>query len=181
VDCPAGGDMMGAVRIVTTSLTRAARPATALALGALVLSGCAGMSGSTAAVVDGQEITVAEVQQATAEFNALPVTPVTPTDVLTLLIYADAAEEAYTGAGNPAITDAQVTAMLQQSGIAEPTPTQVDLYRTIAHLQGAGDVPSTEGVEIEVNPRFGTWDPEARQVMAQTPSWITDVATLGQN
>ena len=76
-------------------------------------------------------------------------TPVTPTDVLTLLIYADAAEEAYTGAGNPAITDAQVTAMLQQSGIAEPTPTQVDLYRTIAHLQGAGDVPSTEGVEID--------------------------------
>lgn len=171
---------MGAVRIATT-LTRAVRPVTALAVGALVLSGCGGMSGGTAAVVDGEVITVEEVQRATADFNALPVTPVTPTDVLTLMIYADAAEEAFAETGGPPITESQIVAQLQGGGVAEPSQDLIDLYRTIAHLQGAGQVPSTEGVEIEVNPRFGTWDPEARQVMAQTPDWITEVTTEGQN
>ncbi|MCK0113854.1 hypothetical protein MWU75_17040 [Ornithinimicrobium sp. F0845] len=168
------------MRIATTSLTRAARPVTALAVGALVLTGC-GMSGSTAAVVDGEVITVKQLQAATADFNQLPVTPVAPTEVLTLLIYRDAAAEAYAGAGNPPISESQVITQLRGAGIEEPSQDLVDLYRTIVHLQGAGDVPSTEGVEIEVNPRFGTWDAEARQVMAESPSWITEVSAEVQN
>lgn len=173
--------MIGAVRISTTSLTRAARPATALALGALLLSGCAGgLSGGTAAVVDGQVITVDQVQQATTDFNALPVSPVSPSEVLTLLIYTDVAEETYAAAGNPPVTEAQVIAQLRGAGVAEPSQHVVDLYRTVIHLQGSGQVPSTDGIDIEVNPRFGNWDAEVGQVMAQTPSWITEVTAEGQ-
>lgn len=172
--------MMGAVRIATTSLTRAGRPAAALALGALVLTGCSGgLSGSTAAVVDGRVISVDQLQEVTAEFNALPVTPTSPTDVLTLLIYSDVAADAYAAAGNPPVSDAQLVTQLQGGGVAQPSEDLVDLFRTVTHLQGAGAVPSTEGVEIEVNPRFGGWDAEVGQVMAQTPAWITEIGAAG--
>lgn len=169
------------MRIAVTSLTRSARPVTALALGALVLSGCSGMSSDVAAVVDGKEITVEQVQQATEEFNSLPVTPTTQTDALTLLIYGDLAQDAYTEAGGPPIPDAQLISQLQGGGVADPSDSLVDLYRSINHLQGAGGLPSTAGLDIEVNPRFGGWDGEAGQVIAQTPAWITDVTGEAQN
>lgn len=174
---------MGAVRIASTSLTRAVRPVAALALGGLVLTGCAdGMSGSTAAVVDGQIITVQEVQQATSDFNELPVTPVNPSDVLTLMIYRDAVAEAYSEMGAPPIPEDQlITALQQGGGVADPSEPLVDLYRTLSHMQAVGQ-PDTADMEIKVNPRFGTWDPDAAQVMAETPDWITDVTTAeGQN
>lgn len=164
-----------------TSLTRAARPVAALALGALVLSGCSGLSPNVAAVVDGKEITVEQVQQATQEFNSLPVTPTTQTDALTLLIYSDLAQEAYAQAGGPPIPDAQLISQLQGGGVADPSESLVDLYRTINHLQGANGLPSTDGLDIEVNPRFGGWDDQAGQVIAQSPAWITDVTGEAQN
>lgn len=173
-------------------LTRTARSATrgrrvtpalvAAAAGALVLSGCSGqLSSGTAAVVDGREISVADVQEATAQFNSLPVSPMTPSDTLTLLIYGDAAEQAYREAGLPAIPDTQLVAQLQNGGIEEPSEGLVDLFRSVNHLQGVGGLPSIDGTDIEVNPRFGGWDAAAGQVIAQTPTWITEVTTGLQN
>ncbi|WP_109473315.1 hypothetical protein [Ornithinimicrobium cavernae] len=168
------------MRIAASSLTRVRRSTTVLAVaaaGALVLSGCSdsGLSSGVAAVVDGKEITVAQVQEATKEFNTLPVSPTTPTDVLTLLVYGDLAEQAHREAGNPPITDAQLVNDLRGGGLQNPSESVIDLYRSINYLQSAQQLPPTEGLTIEVNPRYGEWDAENGQVVAQTPEWITQV------
>lgn len=184
--------MMGAVRMTATSLTRAARSASrirrsapalaAVAAGALVLSGCAGeVPSGVAAVVDGREISVADVQEATEQFNSLPVSPMTPSDTLTLLIYSDAAEAAYSEVGLPPIPDSQLVAQLQDGGVAEPSDGLVDLFRSVSHLQGVGTLPPADDLDIRVNPRFGGWDASAGQVVAQVPTWITEVGTGAQN
>lgn len=178
------------VRIATSSLTRALtrpgararRSATAAAVataGALVLSGCsadAGLSAGVAAVVDGREISVAEVQEAAAQFNTLPVQPANTSDALTLLIYGDLAEEAYTEAGLPPVPDAQLHEQMRSGGVEEPSDSLIDLYRSITHLNGIGGLPPAGDADIQVNPRFGSWDAEAGQVIAQAPNWITDIS-----
>lgn len=172
--------MMCPVRIAASSQSRARRSATALAVattGALVLSACSsdGLSSGVAAVVGDRQITVAEVQEATAQFNTLPVSPTTPTDVLTLLVYGDVAEEAHRASGGAPITDAQLINDLRGGGLADPADSTVDLYRAINHLQLAQEIPDTEGLNIEINPRYGEWDDTNGQVVAQTPTWITEV------
>lgn len=164
------------------SARRSASALAAVTAGALLLSGCAGeVPSGVAAVVDGREITVEQVQEATEQFNSLPVTPMTPSDTLTLLIYGESAQEAYSEAGLPPIPDSQLVAQLQGGGIAEPSDGVVDLFRSVSHLQGVGGLPPTDGVDIRVNPRFGGWDDTAGQVVAQVPSWITEVSTGAQN
>lgn len=172
------------VRIAASSLTRArARrsmtAATVAAAGALALSGCsadASLSAGVAAVVDGKEISVSDVQEATAQFNTLPVQPANTSDTLTLLIYGDLAEAAYTEAGLPPVPDAQLEAQMRGGGVEEPSDSLIDLYRSITHLNGLQGLPSAEGADIQVNPRFGSWDAEAGQVIAQAPDWITDIS-----
>ena len=173
------------VRIAASSVSRAraSRPRRSVTLltvataGALALSACSddGLSSGVAAVVGDRQITVAEVQEATAQFNTLPVSPTTPTDVLTLLVYGDVAEEAHRATGNPPITDAQLINDLQGGGLADPADSTVDLYRAINHLQMAQALPDTEGLDIQINPRYGEWDGTNGQVVAQTPTWITEV------
>lgn len=172
--------MMCPVRIAASAQSRARRSASVLAVataGALVLSACSsgGLSSGVAAVVDGQQITVADVQEATEQFNTLPVSPTTPTDVLTLLVYGDVAEEAHRAAGNPPIPDAQLLNDLRGGGLQNPADSTIDLYRAINHLQMAQALPATEDVDIEINPRYGAWDSTNAQVIAQTPTWITEV------
>lgn len=184
--------MMGAVRMTATSLTRSGRAGTraarfapalaAVAVGALALSGCAGeVPSGVAAVVDGRQISVAEVQEATEQFNSLPVSPMTSSDTLTLLIYGEAAEAAYTEAGLPPIPDSQLVAQLQGGGVDEPSDGLVDLFRAVSHLQGVGGLPPVDDMEVAVNPRFGGWDDSVGQIIAQTPAWITEVTTGAQN
>lgn len=168
---------------VRVSRARASRPRrsvtmlTVAAAGALVLSACSsgGLSSGVAAVVDGQQISVADVQEATEQFNTLPVSPVTPTDALTLLVYGEQAEASYRASGGPPITDAQLIEDLRGGGLANPADSTVNLYRAINHLQLAQALPPMDGVEIEINPRYGGWDETNGQVVAQTPSWITEV------
>lgn len=172
--------MMCPVRIAASSLSRARRSATALtvtAASALLFSACSdgGLSSGVAAVVDGKQITVADVQEATAQFNTLPVSPTTPTDVLTLLVYGDLAEEAHSAAGSPPIPEGQLVSDLQGGGLQDPADSTIDLYRAINHLQMAQQLPPTDGVDIEINPRYGEWDGTNGQVVAQTPTWITEV------
>ncbi len=172
--------MMCPVRIAASSLSRARRSTTALTaatVGALVLSACSGggMSSGVAAVVDGNQITIEQVQEATEQFNTLPVSPTTPTDVLTLLVYGDLAEEAHRAAGNAPIPDAQLVNDLKGGGLQNPADSTVDLYRAINHLQMAQQLPSTEDLDIEINPRYGEWDGTNGQVVAQAPEWITEV------
>lgn len=176
--------MMCPVRIAASSQSRVRRSSTALVLASVValgLSACSsgGLSAGVAAVVDGKEISVADVQEATEQFNSLPVSPTTPTDVLTLLVYGDLAEEAHRAAGGTPITDAQLINDLKGGGLEDPADSTVDLYRAINHLQLAGQLPSTDGIDIEINPRFGEWDATNSQVVAQTPSWITEVSGQG--
>lgn len=170
------------VRIAASSRARARRSLTAAsvaAAGVLALSGCSadsGLSAGVAAVVDGEEISVADVQEATAQFNTLPVQPATTTDTLTLLIYGDLAEEAYAEAGLPPVPDAQIEAQMRSGGVEEPSESLINLYRSITHLNGLQGLPPAEGADIQVNPRFGSWDAEAGQVIAQAPDWITDIS-----
>lgn len=144
-----------------------------------MISGCsadAGLSAGVAAVVDGREISVAEVHEATAQFNTLPVQPANTSDTLTLLIYSDLAEEAYTEAGLPPVPDAQLREQMRSGGVEEPSDSLIDLYRSITHLNGLGGLPPAADADIQVNPRFGSWDATAGQVIAQAPDWITDIS-----
>ncbi len=168
------------VRFAASPVSRARRSATLLgvaAASALVLSACSdnGMSADVAAVVDGKQIPVSAVQQATQEFNSLPVTPTTPSDVLTLLVYGDHAAEAYLAAGNPPITDAQLVNDLEGGGLQNPSESTVDLYRAVNHLNTMQALPPMDDVDIQINPRYGAWDGNNGQVVAQTPDWITEV------
>lgn len=178
--------MMGAVRIAATHKHRARRSAAALvplAAAGLVLSGCAadGLSGSVAAVVDGKEISVEQVQEATAEFNSLGVQqPTTTSDTLTLLIYGDLAAEVYTQSGGPPIADEQIVAVLRGGGAEHPSDSLVEMYRSVSHIQGLGGLPPADDLDIAVNPRYGQWDPAAGQIVTADPDWITEVTTGGQ-
>ena len=56
---------------------------------------------------------------------------------------------------------------------------QVDNYAAdpqmqpvIAQLQGITQE-DVNALDVQVNPRFGAWDPQAGQVVPQVPSWIT--------
>lgn len=177
---------MGPVRIAATPTSRARRAAAALiplTAAGLVLSGCSadGLSGSVAAVVDGKEISVEQVQEATAEFNALGVQqPTTTSDTLTLLIYGDLASEIYSQSGGAPIADERIVEVLQSGGAENPSDSLVEMYRSVSHIQGLGGLPPTDDLDISINPRYGQWDPAAGQVVTADPDWITEVTTGGQ-
>src|SRR5690606_34724364 len=97
-------------------------------------------------------------------------------DALTLLIYGDLAEEAYTEAGLPPVPDAQLAQQMRGGGVEQPSDSLIDLYRSITHLNGLQGLPPADGADIQVNPRFGSWDAETGQVIAQAPDWITEIS-----
>ncbi len=150
-------------------------PATA----AVLLSGCAGsgVSSGQAATVDGTTIAASDLQEVTAQFNAVAQQPTTPTQVLDTLIKAPALEEMVAGSGQE-ITDNELLAQLAQlpGAPAEPNRLMADYLHGLVYSQMVGDSAPPDlfaDLDVQVNPRYGTWDPETVSLADATPEWIT--------
>lgn len=148
----------------------------AAAVGLLLLSGCA-TGADTAATVEGQEIGEAELQEATRQFNQVAQQPVTPSQVLQVLVQLPVLEEVGAEAGVD-FTEEEYRSAMVEAGLSEPHPLAVDFLRGLniqnTLPQTGQEVPSDRLAEldVEINPRYGSWDPESATVTAEPPAWI---------
>lgn len=168
-----------------TRSKRATVIATGALVGALLLGGCAPAPG-TAAVVDGETITTAEVDEALADLAPVLATA-SATNVVSLLIIAPSFLAAADAAGF-GVTEEDGRAYIVSAGLvteeeaAELSAGALEIVR-FAVMQGSiaseADVAvldeaavRLQEAEIELNPRFGTWDSEALTATALDTPWI---------
>lgn len=151
---------------------------------AFLLAGCggSGVSSGEAATVDGRSISQSDLQEVTDQFNAVAQQPVTPAQVLDTLIKAPALEQMVAGSGQE-VTDNELLAQLAsiEGAPAEPNPLMLDYLHGLVYSQMAGgEVPPEllADLDVEVNPRYGTWDSETLTLADQTPEWIAPQTSL---
>ncbi|MBC7290931.1 MAG: hypothetical protein H5T83_06295 [Actinotalea sp.] len=166
----------------------AARTAVALAVGAVLLTGCAGAPG-TAAVVDGRVITESALQRTTAELGRLVPQGIPAQQVLINLIAApyliDAAAEI--GAGVSEAEARQLAEQLAaQAGLGEVPelgPGSLDVLRAtlaqgkISQSQDPGAVfaefeQELAEADVELSPRYGSFDLDAGGIVPTQRDWI---------
>lgn len=157
---------------------------TAIALaGILALSACAGpTSAETAAVVDGRVITEQEVREATSQINRAfnPQQPLTAAQTLTLLIRAPYINEAAAAAGR-AQSESAARAALKDFP-ETPADSTVEILQAEASLQQVDDAGRQELTEkfaeldMQINPRYGTFDPAQAALVADRPNWLVPAA-----
>src|SRR5690606_5911795 len=95
-------------------------PALALTA-ALTLAGCSGLGSDPGVSVNGQEFSVAELQEATAQLNQAAEQPAGPQQVVADLALLPLLEEVF--AGSPAVvSESQVREVLTASGVGDPGP-----------------------------------------------------------
>jgi hypothetical protein len=151
--------------------------AAVIAAAALVLTGCG--RADTAAVVDGHVITESGVLAASEQVAQYATQPLPPADIVNRLVVLPPVLEVLEERG---VTISDAAARSAVSGITDPAPylldlarldlaigqmTQEDMQNVIARLQEA---------EVEVNPRYGTFDPQQAAVVATQPDWIVGAA-----
>ena len=166
------------------------RGAAALAVGAaLVLTGCGGPAGpDRAAVVDGQVITETSLQSAMSEVNAmnpaLLQAKLTPTGTLTALVQAPVVLTYLDGLG-VRVSDSVAKLDAQKRGIADPSDSTLEIIKfasAISTAQGDGKLTDDDAqkltnqlksLNIDVNPRYGTFNPQTASIELTTPRWVT--------
>lgn len=168
----------------------------ALALTAtLALAGCSTGGSGTGVTVDGQSYSTADLHQATAQLNEAFAQqsgqPLGAQQVIASLALLPLLEQVFQG--SPAVvSEAQVRASLAEAGISDPGPATMDAERSRLYQAKLGDVATLQdpamadvlaraqavteedlaAVEVEVNPRYGTWDVANGGLVPQTPAWI---------
>lgn len=154
---------------------RSTRRLSALVLvGAVALSGCAAGDLDRAATVNGQRISISDVQGVVQQYSQ--VNPVSIDQVLTVLIVLPVLDEV--AVDNPGqITEQQLLRWSRDQGIAEPTDAFIDYMRGLTYLQTpqitqAVDLQSLADLDVDVSPRYGTWDAELFMVTLDHPEWI---------
>lgn len=159
------------------------RLAAALALGAaLATTGCGVGDAGRAATVDGRVISEDEVQEVRRQINAtFPTANLSPADVLSRLIQAPVILDFATQQGAPvseSVARQAYTGQESSSG-GEPTAETLQLLRAELAFQGlqqsGAQIPVTsfEQLDVEVSPRYGTFDPQSASVAAALPEWVT--------
>lgn len=175
-----GGDMMGAVTNARARLRAPRALAAAALVAALSLTACSNSPLDRAARVDGEQISDSELHQAAADASRVYQTDVSAAQVLDAVIKTPALRSAAVAA-NTAVADTYVVDLLRSSGIDDPNDLLVDFYLASAY-QRVGITPDPEVLaqtEVEVNPRYGTWDPESSTLVAETPEWIDSGEATG--
>jgi len=175
---------------VTVSVRRSVA---ALAVGAaLVVGGCGGPAGpNRAAVVEGKVISETSLQTAMAQVNsmdpALLQAKLTPTGTLTALVQAPVVLKYLDGLGvkvshSVAMQDAT------ERGVPEPADSTIEIIKlasAISKAQGDGTLTEADAVDltaqlaaldIDVNPRYGTFNPQTASVELTTPGWVEPAA-----
>ncbi len=168
------GDMMGRVKRSTVALGAGAV--------SLLLSGCSGISSGEAATIDGTTISQSDLQEVTDQFNAVAQQPATPSQVLDTLIKAPALKQMVAGSGQE-VTDNELLSQLAslEGAPAQPNPLMADYLHGLVYSQMVGGEVQSEllaDVDVEVNPRYGSWDPETLTLADETPEWIAQQTSL---
>jgi hypothetical protein len=170
------------------TVTRLRRSLTPLVLVAatLTVSACGSMHAGAAAVVADRRISVAQLQQATTDITAYaraqdPNSTVDQRKVLLFMILEPDLVESATKAGIGVSVD-NVRKELARSGVTRPSDGAVTAMRGLAALNSLGQanrqaelsslLTKLRSKKIEVNPRYGTFDPTAPGIVAVTPDWL---------
>ena len=168
------------------------RPVAALAVGAaLLLAGCGELSPAgpdRAAVVDGQVITETSLQSGMGEVNAMKPQllqeHLTPSGTLTALIQAPVVLGYLRGKG-VIVSDSVARQEAQRRGIADPSSSTLEILKLASAVLSAqssgklaeGDAAALteqlQALDIDVNPRYGTFDAKTASVSLTSPEWVT--------
>ncbi len=160
-----------------------------LALGAaLATAGCGSTRASTAAVIDGSVISQDDVSTAMQQVNgmdpALLQSKLTPSSTLTALIQAPVVLDFLTGRGL-VVSDSVATREAQTRGVDQPASSTLEIIRlasSITTAQQGGQLTEDDTVQlsdqlrsqdVEVNPRYGTFNAETATVDLGLPTWVT--------
>lgn len=185
--------MMGAVR--RTRRHGRLGPVTTVAAAsaaAMVLAGCGDVAADQAAVIDGQTVGESELQETTAQLNTIAAEPFTPSGVLSELTRAPFLDRAFAGT-SVELTDQETAEFLAQNGLDEPTSLTVDVararqYQTLLQDPQVMEDPAVaeavsslqeitvadiEALDVEINPRYGSFDAQTASVVSENPSWIS--------
>ncbi|WP_353951106.1 hypothetical protein V6K52_15890 [Knoellia sp. S7-12] len=165
------GHLVKAVKARTTALALA---------GVLALSACSGTSSAeTAAVVDGRVITEQQLREATDELNlAFPREgrPYAASEILGLLIRAPYVNEAATKAGRP---QSESAARAEFKNLPEaPSDAAVDVIQAdmsgqqLDEATGQALLAEFGALDISINPRYGTFDPQQASVVPTRANWL---------
>lgn len=173
-----------------TRVKRTALPALALA-GLLTVSGCAGNGMQEGVVVNGDAYSVGEVQEAAQQFQQLSGQEVTPQAVASVAGSVPVLDEYFKGSSYAA-DEGQLRSQLGAAGLdGEPNDLTLDVaryqyYASVLNDPAAQQDPALFAIvekmqnfqadvaqqDVQVNPRFGTWDPAQTKVVEQVPAWI---------
>jgi hypothetical protein len=161
---------------------RAPRLAAALAAAVLALSACSNSPLDHAATVDGRVISESELHEVITLLEASPVfegQSVSPQVVLGLLVQLPALEESIGGT----LGDEEAARRARtQFQVERTTPLLLDLVRATAYLEGGAQATEEQLAEldVEINPRYGKWDPDAvatgqssTVITPDVPPWIS--------
>ena len=163
-----------------------AKVAASVLLAAGLLAGCSPQAG-VAATVNGEEITVAEVDEGMS-LSPFYAEPPAPANVVASLIQARAVIDAAKAEGM-GVSATEASAFLDSLGAQElevdgEYPEAVlDLVRMNLITQSLQTAPQGQGVvdavndymmnaDIEFNPRYGTWDIAQGGLTQALPEWI---------
>jgi hypothetical protein len=155
----------------------------AAALSLLGLSACGSSTAGAAAVVDGRRITVEDVQAATTDFETFTGQPVPPQQVLYFLVIGPYVTQAAAKAGvGVSLDDARV--QLTQK-VPEPSEQGIAALRAadsasrLTQLSEDRAKPALDAVvaelraaDIELSPRYGTFDAEQITIARPAENWI---------
>ncbi len=146
-------------------------------------SGCAASEAGAAAVVDGRRISVQDVQQAAADFEAFTGQPIPQQQVLYFLVIGpyvvDAAAQAGVGVSpddarvqltqridNP--SGSGVSALQAAESVSRLTQLSEDRAKPILDRV----VSTLRSVDIELSPRYGQFDTEQITITPPVENWI---------
>ncbi|ROR72235.1 hypothetical protein [Bogoriella caseilytica] len=163
---------------------RRALAATALVAGA-VLAGCAAPPG-TAAMVEGTRISSAEVDAAAREWAMATGEPLSVSQTTHLLVTAELLRPIATEAG-AVFSDSELSAALDQVAANQPegapeeySAATLDLARFVFQQQALAGTPvgaelteAYESADIEINPRYGTFDLATGEAAPTDFPWLT--------
>lgn len=169
---------MGAVKPAELLRPRSRRPRALLAAAAtatLLLSGCGAAESDFAVKVNGEAISQAELHEAAEQWNSFAQQPETPQTMITALANGPALESLFPGSP---LTDEALISQFQELDITEPSDVLLDFARSRIFENSASSLDPAEleaalaEVDVEVNPRYGAWDPATAAVVPSTPDWI---------
>lgn len=175
-------------------MSRVKRPprTSVLVLAALLtLGGCSGVGMQEGLVVDGRAYSVEEVQEATQQFRELSGEPIQPQAVISVATAVPVLDEYFQGTTYEP-SESTLRSELTGGGLdGEAAELTLDVaryqyYAAVLNdpasqsdpalgpvVERMADYPADVAAQdVQVNPRFGAWDPDAGQVAPQVPTWI---------